>query len=82
MQKLMSAHSEKLLEIELRELQPLRLMREEVEALRGAVENMRSVVASLDSVRTGPGTHTLSECHLCMSDVYRATKLPNDPTTN
>lgn len=65
----MSAHSEKLLEVEmeLRELRSLRAMREEVEALRGAVESMRSVVASLDSVRTGSGAHTLSECHLCIS---------------
>lgn len=57
--------------MELRELRPLRAMREEVESLRGAVESMRSVVASFDSVRTGPGTLTLSECHLCfMTDVY------------
>ncbi|TRY59652.1 hypothetical protein DNTS_027395 [Danionella cerebrum] len=50
-QKLMSAHSEKLLEVELelRELRPLRAMREEVEALRDSVESMRSVVSSMDS---------------------------------
>lgn len=62
MQKLMSTHSEKLLdmEIELRELRPLRGMREEVEALRGAVESMRSVVTSLDSTHTASGAHTLA----------------------
>lgn len=53
--------------MELRELRPLRAMREEVEALRGAVESMRSMVAALDSVRTAPGTHSLSECHLFIS---------------
>ncbi|CAM4645485.1 hypothetical protein PO909_011825 [Leuciscus waleckii] len=63
MQMLMSAHSEKLLEVEmeLRELRPLRAMRDEVEALRGSVESMRSVVSSLDSGRVGSssGSHTL-----------------------
>lgn len=63
MQMLMSAHSEKLLEIEmeLRELRPLRAIREEVEALRGTVESMRSVVSSIDSGRVGSssGSHTL-----------------------
>ena len=67
----MSAHSEKLLEVEmeLRDLRPLRAMRDEVEALRGAVESMRSVVASLDSARTGARTHTLGECRfgMCMA---------------
>uniref|UniRef100_A0A672LW99 TNF receptor-associated factor n=1 Tax=Sinocyclocheilus grahami TaxID=75366 RepID=A0A672LW99_SINGR len=62
-QMLMSTHSEKLLEVEmeLRELRPLRAMREEVEALRASVESMRSNVASLDSGRVGssPGSHTL-----------------------
>lgn len=62
---LMSAHSEKLLEVEmeLRELRPLRAIREEVEALRGSVENMRSVVSSLDSSRvgSGSGSHTLGK---------------------
>ncbi|KAM9465795.1 TNF receptor-associated factor 3 isoform 1-T4 [Clarias gariepinus] len=69
MQKLMSAHSEKLLEVEmeLRELRPLRAMREEVESLRGAVESMRSVVASFDSVRTGPGTLTLTSLETQLS---------------
>ncbi|XP_072545908.1 TNF receptor-associated factor 3 [Salminus brasiliensis] len=69
MQKLMSAHSEKLLEVEmeLRDLRPLRAMRDEVEALRGAVESMRSVVASLDSTRSGPGTHTLASLETQLS---------------
>ncbi|XP_042630502.1 TNF receptor-associated factor 3-like isoform X2 [Cyprinus carpio] len=62
-QMLMSTHSEKMLEVEmeLRELRPLRVMREEVEALRGSVESMRSIVASLDSGRVGSssGSHTL-----------------------
>lgn len=62
---LMSTHSEKLLEVEmeLRELRPLRAMREEVEALRGSVENMRSIVSSLDSGRVGSssGSHTLGK---------------------
>ncbi|XP_051502324.1 TNF receptor-associated factor 3-like isoform X2 [Myxocyprinus asiaticus] len=55
MQKLMSAHSEKLLEVEmeLRELRPLRAIREEVEALRVSMESMRSIVSSLDSGRVG-----------------------------
>lgn len=67
---LMSAHSEKLLEVEmeLRELRPLRAMREEVEALRGSVESMRSVVSSLDSGRVGSasGSHTLGKKMLYM----------------
>ncbi|XP_076833840.1 TNF receptor-associated factor 3 [Brachyhypopomus gauderio] len=69
MQKLMSTHSEKLLEVEmeLRELRPLRAMREEVEALRSAVDNMCSVVASLDSTRTGPNTHTLASLETQLS---------------
>lgn len=52
---LMSTHSEKLLEVEmeLRELRPLRALREEVEALRGSVESMRTMVSSLDSGRVG-----------------------------
>lgn len=55
MQKLMSTHSEKLLEVEmeLRELRPLRALREEVDALRGSVESMRSIISSLDSGRVG-----------------------------
>lgn len=61
----MSAHSEKLLEVEmeLRELRPLRAMRDEVEALRGSVESMRTVVSSLDSGRVGSssGSHTLGK---------------------
>lgn len=49
--------------MELRELRPLRTMREEVEALRGSVESMRSVVSSLDSGRvgSGSGSHTLGK---------------------
>ncbi|XP_059376467.1 TNF receptor-associated factor 3-like [Carassius carassius] len=60
MQMLMSSHSEKLLEVEM-ELRELRAMREEVEALRGSVENMRSIVSSLDPGRVGSssGSHTL-----------------------
>ncbi|XP_073783300.1 TNF receptor-associated factor 3 isoform X1 [Danio rerio] len=64
MQMLMSSHSEKLLEVEmeLRELRPLRAMREEVETLRGSVESMRSMVSSLDSscVNSASGSHTLA----------------------
>lgn len=77
----MSQHSEKLLEVEmeLRELRPLRAMREEMEALRGAVESMRSVVASLDSVRPGPGTHTLSECDFCIPASWLMYMLIEDP---
>uniref|UniRef100_A0A8C7G395 TNF receptor-associated factor n=1 Tax=Oncorhynchus kisutch TaxID=8019 RepID=A0A8C7G395_ONCKI len=58
--KLMSSHSEKLLEMEL-ELRSLRSVREEVETLRGTVESIRSRVATLEGGRGGanPATHTL-----------------------
>lgn len=70
--------------MELRELRPLRTMREEVEALRGSVESMRSVVSSLDSGRVGSvsGSHTLGKKMFYMPKffitVYRATFMITD----
>ncbi|XP_053700477.1 TNF receptor-associated factor 3 isoform X1 [Synchiropus splendidus] len=62
MQKLMSSHSEKLLEVEL-ELRSLRLLREEVESLRGTLENVRTRLSALEQGgrnATGSTTHTLA----------------------
>lgn len=57
----MSSHSEKLLEVEL-ELHSLRLLRDEVESLRGTLESVRTRLAALEQGgRGGSGstTHTL-----------------------
>uniref|UniRef100_A0A671YP01 TNF receptor-associated factor n=1 Tax=Sparus aurata TaxID=8175 RepID=A0A671YP01_SPAAU len=62
MQKLMSSHSEKLLEVEL-ELRSLRLLRDEVETLRGTLENVRTRLNALEQggrSGTGSTTHTLA----------------------
>uniref|UniRef100_A0A3Q3LDC6 TNF receptor-associated factor n=1 Tax=Mastacembelus armatus TaxID=205130 RepID=A0A3Q3LDC6_9TELE len=62
MQKLMSSHSEKLLEVEL-ELRSLRLLRDEVENLRGTLENVRTRLNGLEQggrSGTGSTTHTLA----------------------
>ena len=61
-QKLMSSHSEKLLEVEL-ELRSLRLLRDEVENLRGTLESVRVRLTALEQGRsgTGPSTHTLGQ---------------------
>ncbi|XP_056282259.1 TNF receptor-associated factor 3 isoform X1 [Pseudoliparis swirei] len=62
MQKLMSAHSEKLLEVEL-ELRSLRVLRDEVENLRGTLENVRTRLNTLEQggrSGTGSATHTLA----------------------
>ncbi|XP_063039796.1 TNF receptor-associated factor 3 isoform X2 [Engraulis encrasicolus] len=61
MQKLMSSHTEKLLEVEL-ELCTLRGLREEVETLRSSLETMRTRLNSLELARgtSASGTHTLS----------------------
>ncbi|GLD58481.1 TNF receptor-associated factor 3-like protein [Lates japonicus] len=57
----MSSHSEKLLEVEL-ELRSLRLLRDEVENLRGTLENVRTRLNALEQggrSGTGSTTHTL-----------------------
>lgn len=61
-QKLMSSHSEKLLELEL-ELRSLRGLRDEVENLRGTLESVRTRLNTLEQGgRSGTGsTHTLGE---------------------
>ncbi|XP_034418850.1 TNF receptor-associated factor 3 isoform X3 [Cyclopterus lumpus] len=62
MQKLMSSHSEKLLEVEL-ELRSLRVLRDEVENLRGTLENVRTRLNTLEQggrSGTGSTTHTLA----------------------
>ncbi|KAK5873224.1 hypothetical protein PBY51_018287 [Eleginops maclovinus] len=62
MQKLMSSHSEKLLEVEL-ELRSLRVLREEVENIRGTLENVRTRLNALEQggrSGTGSTTHTLA----------------------
>ncbi|XP_037341754.1 TNF receptor-associated factor 3 isoform X1 [Pungitius pungitius] len=62
MQKLMSSHSEKLLEVEL-ELRSLRGLRDEVENLRGTLENVRTRLNTLEQggrSGTGSTTHTLA----------------------
>lgn len=62
MQKLLSSHSEKLLDVEL-ELRPLRLLRDELENLKGTLENLRSRVSSLEGTgrgSSGTTSHTLA----------------------
>ncbi|KAG7237123.1 hypothetical protein INR49_032785 [Caranx melampygus] len=62
MQKLMSSHSEKLLEVEL-ELRSLRLLREDVDELRGTLESVRTRLSALEQggrSGTGSTTHTLA----------------------
>ncbi|XP_075963283.1 TNF receptor-associated factor 3 isoform X2 [Anarhichas minor] len=62
MQKLMSSHSEKLLEVEL-ELRSLRVLRDEVENLRGTLETVRTRLNTLEQggrSGTGSTTHTLA----------------------
>lgn len=59
----MSSHSEKLLEVEL-ELRSLRLLRDEVETLRGTLENVRTRLNALEQggrSGTGSTTHTLGQ---------------------
>lgn len=62
-QKLLSSHSEKLLDVEL-ELRPLRLLRDELENLKGTLENLRSRVSSLEGAgrgSSGTTSHTLGQ---------------------
>ena len=56
----MSSQSEKLLEVEL-ELRSRAVLRDEVESLRGALDNVRTRLSSLEGGRTATGTsaHTL-----------------------
>lgn len=59
----MSSHSEKLLEVEL-ELRSLRVLRDEVENLRGTLENVRTRLNALEQggrSGTGSTTHTLGQ---------------------
>lgn len=59
----MSTHSEKLLEVEL-ELRSLRVLREEVDNLRGTLDNVRTRLNVLEQGgRSGSGatTHTLGK---------------------
>lgn len=59
----MSSHSEKLLEVEL-ELRSLRMLRDEVENLRGTLENVRTRLNALEQggrSGTGSTTHTLGQ---------------------
>ncbi|XP_029982276.1 TNF receptor-associated factor 3-like isoform X3 [Sphaeramia orbicularis] len=61
-QKLMSSHSEKLLEVEL-ELRSLRLLRDEVENLRGTLENLRTRLSVLEQggrAGSNSAAHTLA----------------------
>ncbi|XP_042372115.1 TNF receptor-associated factor 3-like, partial [Plectropomus leopardus] len=69
MQKLMSSHSEKLLEVEL-ELRSLRALRDEVENLRGTLENVRTRLNALEQggrSGTGSTTHTLASLETQLS---------------
>lgn len=69
LQKLMSSHSEKLLEVEL-ELRSLRLLREEVENLRGTLENVRTRLSVLEQGGRGgssSATHTLASLETQMN---------------
>uniref|UniRef100_H3CA66 TNF receptor-associated factor n=1 Tax=Tetraodon nigroviridis TaxID=99883 RepID=H3CA66_TETNG len=68
MQKLMSSHSEKLLEVEL-ELRALRGLRDEVENLRGSLEGFRTRLSALEQGgRGGSGsTHTLASLEAQMN---------------
>ncbi|XP_056445897.1 TNF receptor-associated factor 3 [Gadus chalcogrammus] len=67
MQKLMSSQSEKLLEVEL-ELRVLRLLREEVGELRGALENLRAGLALLEQGARGPAATGSMETQLSRHD--------------
>ncbi|XP_030636485.1 TNF receptor-associated factor 3 [Chanos chanos] len=71
MQKLMSSHSEKLLsvEMELRDLRPLRGVREEMDTLRATVESVRARVETLELGRgvSNTGTHTLGSLETQLS---------------
>ncbi|KAK0149123.1 TNF receptor-associated factor 3 [Merluccius polli] len=67
MQKLMSSQSEKLLEVEL-ELRVLRLLREEVGELRGALENLRASLALLEQGARGPAATASMETQLSRHD--------------
>lgn len=59
-QKLLSAHSEKLLELEM-ELRSLRTLRDEVENIRTTLETLRTRITTLEQNRSGAGTsHTLA----------------------
>ncbi|XP_056151564.1 TNF receptor-associated factor 3 [Lampris incognitus] len=69
MQTLMSSHTEKLLEVEM-ELRSLRLLREEVESLRGTLDNIRTRLSSLEQggrTGTGAATHTLASIETQMN---------------
>ncbi|XP_012688508.1 TNF receptor-associated factor 3 isoform X2 [Clupea harengus] len=68
MQKLMSSHTEKLLEVEM-ELRTLRTVREEVETLRNSLETIRTRVNSLELGRgtASSGTHTLGSLETLVS---------------
>lgn len=62
-QKLLSSHSEKLMDVEL-ELRPMRLLRDELENLKGTLENLRSRVSSLEGAgrgSSGTTSHTLGQ---------------------
>ncbi|KAJ8287373.1 hypothetical protein COCON_G00000320 [Conger conger] len=71
MQKQLSSHSEKLMELEM-EVRSLRVVREEVDTLRGAVESIRTRVTALEGGRgpPNPGTHAYGslETQLCRHD--------------
>lgn len=59
----MSSHSEKLLEVEM-EIRSLRVLRDELENLRGSLESVRTRLNALEQGgRTGTGstTHTLGK---------------------
>ncbi|XP_028994778.1 TNF receptor-associated factor 3 isoform X2 [Betta splendens] len=69
MQKLMSSHSEKLMEVEL-EVRALRQFRDEVENLRGTLENVRTRLNALEQggrSGTGSATHTLASLETQLS---------------
>ncbi|XP_028822582.1 TNF receptor-associated factor 3 [Denticeps clupeoides] len=67
-QKLMSSHSEKLLEVEM-ELRTLRTVREEVDTLRASLETLRTRMAGLELNRgtSGSGPHTLGSMETQLS---------------
>ncbi|XP_068616354.1 TNF receptor-associated factor 3, partial [Brachionichthys hirsutus] len=69
MQKLMSSHSEKLLEVEL-ELRSLRALRDEVENVRGTLDNVRTRLNALEQggrSSSGSTTHTLASLETQMN---------------
>lgn len=57
-QKLLSGHSEKLLELEM-ELRSLRSLREDVENIRTSLETLRTRINALEQSRSGTTGHTL-----------------------